>query len=103
VAYQKCTVLTPIGLSHAVLNQLAFAAPCASEEVPWKRRPARAVLRANADWNWALEALLRIGRAVRKRVAIVTECGSKDASINLIVIRRREGKASIKAGAVKLQ
>ena len=43
---------------------------------------------------------MRIGRAVRKRVAIVTECRSKSASINLIVIRGRGNKADIEAGAV---
>ena len=70
MTYQKCTVFRPIGLFHAVLNQLSFAAPCASVVVPWNRRAVLAVFLANADVNWVREALLRMGRAVRKRVAI---------------------------------
>lgn len=72
-AYQKCTVFNPMGLSHALLNQLAFAAPCASDVVLVNRLPARVVFLAKADVNCVREALLRIGRAVRKIVAIVTE------------------------------
>jgi len=51
MTYQKCTVFKPIGLFHALLNQLSFAAPCASLVVFWKRLAVLVVFLAKADAN----------------------------------------------------
>lgn len=91
VPHQKCTVFSPIGLSHILLNQLGFSVPAA---VLWKRRAPwrklaegrKPLVRWKALRAWAaVNPLRKRGREARKRLLAggIAVCGF-DGGVRLI-------------------